>query len=278
MFANIETVEMTYGRGCILDNQVKPVALVTGAGRGIGSVIAHELGMRGFDIALHYWDNEDDARRLAEEIQASGRRACLIKGDLTLPGVPAKVVDEAFEQLGRLDALINNAGLTISDHFLNFEECQLDLCYRLDFLAPYLCSQRAANRMVQDGIQGSIVNITSVHYERSTQRDSMYGSMKAALTRLTESMAYELGPHGIRVNAVAPGRILTSDQPLNDFDHAVSQVIPVGRSGKSIDIARAVAWLVSDEASFVTGATLRVDGGMNLPMNRALFNNELRFF
>lgn len=255
-----------------------PVALVTGAGQGIGAVIAQTLAERGYDIALHYWDNEDGALALAKSIQAAGRRVAPIRQDLALAGGPKRVVEETVMHLGRIDGLVNNAGITVKSAFLDTSEEVLEACYRVDFLAPYLCAQRAAEWMIKQGIPGALVNITSVHQERSTDWDSAYGSMKAALARLTESMAFELAPHGIRANAIAPGRIRTQDTPLTPFDEAVSRAIPAGRSGLSRDIANAAAWLLSTEASFVTGVTLRVDGGMNVVMTQALLDNRLTFF
>lgn len=259
-------------------SQVRQVALVTGAGRGIGAVIAKVLAINGYDIALHYWDNEEGARALAEDIAEKGKRVELIKGDLTLDGIPHAVVDEAVSRFGQVDALVNNAGLTISNQFLQFEQSAVEHSYRINFLAPYLCAQRCAKQMMEKGIRGAIVNITSVHYERATDRDSAYGAMKAALARATESMAYELAPHGVRVNAIAPGRIRTSSSELTEIDHAINRAIPLRRSGMSDDIAQTVAWLISPAASYVTGTTIRVDGGMNLPLSMALIDNEQRFF
>lgn len=261
-----------------MGEQTRPVVLVTGAGQGIGAVIAKGLGRRGYDVALHYWDNEDGARALAAEIAANGSRVVLIHGDLTLNGVPGSIVDEAVAHFGRIDALVNNAGVTVSARFLEFEQSAVEYSYRINFLAPYLCAQRCAQVMVQQGVQGAIVNITSVHQERSTDQDSAYGAMKAALARATESMAYELAAHGIRVNAVAPGRIRTSSSPLTPFDQAISRVIPLQRSGSSQDIADVVGWLISSDASYVTGTTIRVDGGLNLSLTRALVDDQLKFF
>lgn len=258
----------------------RPVVLVTGAGRGIGSVIAVTLAGRGYDVAVHYWDDPDNARRVADRVEQGGGRAVLLEGDLTQDGVPARVVDAAAEAFGRLDALVNNAGVTVLGTVLEIGQDAIDHSYRINFLAPYLCAQRAAQVMTKQGTAGAIVQITSVHQERATDRDSVYGAMKAALARVTESMAYELAPYGIRVNAVAPGRIQTPEYKARMVpaqEDAISAAIPLGRSGSAEDVAEAVSWLLSGAASYVTGITLRVDGGLNLPMRRALIDGQPRF-
>ena len=155
----------------------------------------------------------------------------------------------------------------------------MEQCYKVDFRAAYLCAQRAAQLMVKTGTRGSIINITSVHQERTNDRDTIYGAMKAALARSTESMAYELAPNGIRVNAVAPGLTITRELEgdRKAFVDLIQQSIPIRRVARSEDVAKAVVWLASEEAAYVTGITLRVDGGMNLPMMQALLEGRQTF-
>lgn len=165
--------------------------------------------------------------------------------------------------------------------FLDLALDQVDFSYAINFRAPLLVTQAAARRMAQAGRRGAVVMITSVHQERCTDADSVYGGMKAALARATESLAYELAPAGIRVNAVAPGRILTDEYAAltrEDWEAAVAAAIPAGRTGTPADVAEAVAWLISPAADYVTGVTIRVDGGMNLPMRRAATANGPQFF
>ena len=248
------------------------VVLVTGAGRGIGRGIALEFARQGYDVVIHHRRTPEGAEQLAREIQALGRKAEILAGDPSDVNVPVRIIDEAFEKMGRLDVLVNNAGITIFKPFLEMDLEQLELCYKVDFRAAFLCAQRVAQLMVETGTRGSIINITSVHQERTNDRDTVYGPMKAALARATESMAYELAPYGIRVNAVAPGMTLNREPEgrRKAYVATVQQSIPLRRAGRVEDVAKAVVWLASDEADYVTGITLRVDGGLNLPMMQAL--------
>ncbi len=258
----------------------EPVVLVTGAGRGIGYAIAKTLARAGYAIALHYWDEPESAAALVAELRQQGSSAWLLTGDLTKEGVPARVVGEAISAAGRIDGVVNNAGRTISKPFLEMDAESIDFLYRLNFLAPFLISQAAARWMVGHRVPGAIVQITSVHYERVTDQDSMYGASRAATARAMQSMAYELAPYGIRVNAVAPGRILTprlkaADRP--ERLQAVDAAIPVRRSGTPEDVADVVRWLLSPQSGYVTGVTVRVDGGLNLSMPPALIDGRLQF-
>ena len=257
------------------------VALVTGSGRGIGRGISLELAKQGYDIAIHHRKEPEGSAEVAKEIRDLGRRAEIFWGDLSDSSTPYRIVNETFERMGRLDVLVNNAGVTIFRSFLEMKMEELDNCYKVDFLAAYLCAQRAAQLMVETGTRGAIINITSVHQERNNHGDSIYGSMKAALSRATQSMAYELAPHGIRVNAVEPGLIQIREymNPKNaGFYDQVKEAIPAGRVGQPADIAKATAWLVSEQADYITGITLRVDGGMNLPLSQAMVDGRLVFF
>lgn len=258
----------------------RPVALVTGGGRGIGAVIARFLGLHGYDIALHYWDAEAGANRLSQELAEEGARCFVLHGDLTESAVASSLVDRTLEEFNRIDALVNNAGVMLAGPFLTLPLQDIEHSYAINFRAPYLVAQGAARAMIELGVAGSIVHITSVHQERVSDRDSVYGAMKAALARATESMAYELAPHGIRVNSVAPGRILVAERRTPNSENEerhVHTAIPLSRSGTPEEVAQTVAWLLSPSASYVTGITVRVDGGLNLPMNRAMIDQRLRF-
>lgn len=255
-------------------------ALVTGAGQGIGRAIVRRLVEDGFDVGVHFLHGEDQARELVAVARARGRNAVAIAGDLSVMGVPAQVVGRTIEELGRIDVVVNNAGVTYASRFLDLTPEMVDACWRINFLAPLWVSQAASRWMVAHGVLGSIVQITSVHQERVTDSDNIYGAMKAALARLTESLAYELAPHQIRVNSVAPGRIETPER-LAVMDSRVSQqaasAIPWARAGSVEEIAAVVSWLASPQSSYITGVTIRADGGLNLAMPRASIDGQLRF-
>ena len=256
------------------------VALVTGSGRGIGRGIALEFARQGYDVAIHHRREPEGSERTARKIRDLGRKAEILTGDLSDRETPFRIINETCDRMGRLDVLVNNAGITIHKPFLEMGLEELEQCWKVDFLAAYLCAQQAARKMVEAGIKGVILNITSVHQERTNDGDTVYGPMKAALARTTESMAYELAPYGIRVNAVAPGMTLleeTKGLHWRQTAESVQSAIPLGRAGSVKDIAQSVAFLASDQAQYITGITLRVDGGMNLPMMRALANGQQVF-
>ena len=257
------------------------VALVTGAGRGIGDTVARKLAANGFDIVAHYGPGEsvDD---LESAIRGLGQRCVLVPGDFRQPDVPEHLVKVAWDTFGSLDLLVNNAGVTSFAEVTAIEGSHLDDLYAINFRAPVLISRGVARRWKDAGRGGVIVSITSVHQERCTDRDAVYGSLKAALSRFTASLGYELSPFGIRALAIAPGLIQrrkpAPDEALTNWYDTVAPAIPVGRVGTGDDIAEAILWLASPQAGFITGITLRVDGGVNLPMARALVEGDLRFF
>jgi glucose 1-dehydrogenase len=241
-------------------------ALVTGGSRGIGRGIALVLAEEGYDLAITYATALEEARETAAAIEALGRRCLVYQAELQRQEVPEPVTAKAIEELGRLDVLVNNAGQTKFGSMFSAEGELMDFVYGLDFRAPVLCAKRAALHMRERGIRGSIVNITSTRAFRSYPEDAVYGAMKAALTRAAESMATELAPHGIRMNCVAPGATKVRGTFSEDeLRQSFGPKIPLGRFGTPREIGYAVAWLCSEQASYITGATIRVDGGLILP-------------
>jgi NAD(P)-dependent dehydrogenase (short-subunit alcohol dehydrogenase family) len=183
-----------------------------------------------------------------------------VYGDLANPAVAERLVDEVADALGRIDVLVNNAGIVIPKPFLEQTVDDFDATFHVDVRAAFLLCQHAARRMRDQGEGGCIVNITSVHEHIPRAGFSAYAAAKAALGMLSKALALELGEHGIRVNSVAPGVIATSgnQQDAEDLDSEV----PLGRAGKPEEVAALVSWLCSDEAAYVTGASYIIDGGM----------------
>jgi NAD(P)-dependent dehydrogenase (short-subunit alcohol dehydrogenase family) len=177
-----------------------------------------------------------------------------VDGDLADPAVPGRLVAGAADALGGIDALVNNAGVTVAKPALELSADDFDLIFSVDVRAAFLLSQQAARRM---GEGGAIVNVTSIHEHVPRAGFALYASAKAALGMLTRSLALELAP-GIRVNAVAPGAIATD---RNEEADALADEIPLGRPGEPAEVASVVAFLLSDDARYLTGASILVDGG-----------------
>ncbi len=252
------------------------VALVTGSRRGIGRAIALTLAAEGYDLVIHDYELDANADETVAEIRALGRQALLLQADLGDSAAIRTLISQIVDHYGRIDVLVNNAATWAHEPFLEISEANWDRVVDVDLKAPYLCSQLAAQQMVAqpkvEGVgTGAIINISSVHRVRIWQNDTVYGVVKAGIMRLTESMAYELGQHGIRVNAIAPGYIDSrvpnpNEPPIGQPDYAgpVIPVTPMRRIGVPQDIADAAAFLVSARASFITGQCLTVDGGFLL--------------
>jgi NAD(P)-dependent dehydrogenase (short-subunit alcohol dehydrogenase family) len=243
-----------------------PVAIVTGGNSGIGRGAAVALAARGFDVGIVWHSDEDNARETVAECERHGVRAESRQADLEeVPGADA-VIDELADALGGLDALVNNAGAGHGDPFLETELDTFRQVLELDLVAPFLCAQRAARRMVAQGRGGRIVNVTSVHEHVPLEQSTAYVAAKHGLGGLTKVMALELAEHGITVNAVAPGEIATKMTGQEDEDprEAERRWIPAGRPGNANEVGAVIAFLCSPEAAYVTGHSHVVDGGLTL--------------
>jgi NAD(P)-dependent dehydrogenase (short-subunit alcohol dehydrogenase family) len=239
-------------------------AIVTGSDSGIGRATAVALARAGCDVGVTWHSDEDGARDTAKEITELGRRAEVRQLDLTRLPAAADVIDELADGLGGVDVLVNNSGTGTATPLLDIDYDTWRTVLATDLDGAFLCLQRAARRMIAAGRGGRIVNITSVHEHQPRVGAAPYCAAKGGLGLLTRTAALELAEHGITVNAVAPGEIATPMTGQEDDDpHSTHRPgVPLGRPGDAREIAAVVAFLASPAASYVTGASWPVDGGM----------------
>jgi glucose 1-dehydrogenase len=239
-------------------------ALVTGGSRGIGRGIAYELARAGYDVLIGHWEDDAEAEATATRIRDEwGRRCWIAAGDLAEEDTVQAITSAAVKEMGRIDVLVNNAGICRfhSIHELPFEVT--DRLIRINFRAPLLLMKEVSRHMIDTGIQGSILNVTSSRAERAYPGDALYGGLKAGLKRATESVALDLARYGIRVNCIAPGATVVREGQA--WTEGLARKIPLGRMGTPEDMGRIAVWLASEQAAYVTGINLRADGGLILP-------------
>ena len=239
------------------------VALVTGASRGIGKAIALMLAKNGADIAVNFAGSTAAAEAVAAEIEKMGRKAILVQGDVSKADVCAEIVDKVVSELGHIDILVNNAGITRDTLLLRMKEEDWDAVLNTNLKGVFNCTKAAVKYMAKQR-SGSIVNISSVVALMGNAGQANYAAAKAGILGFTRSVAKEMAARGIRVNAVTPGFIKTDMTSVlsEKVVAAMEASIPLARLGEPEDIAKAVLFLVSDNAAYITGQTLHVDGGM----------------
>jgi len=241
------------------------VACVTGAGTGIGVGIAIALAAAGADVCVSYFGSADGARETAAKIETLGRRVLLQQADVADGAQARGLVDATVERLGRIDVMVNNSGVTWPKPFLDLDEETWDRTFGINLRGMFLCSQQAARHMVRQGEGGRIVNLSSVHGFSATTRHVHYEATKGGINMFTKSLAIELAPHQITVNAIAPGAIEVERyyKTMPNYDReATGKRIPAGRVGFPEDVAPLAVFLAGDGASYITGETILVDGGL----------------
>ena len=242
-------------------------ALITGADSGIGRAVAIAFAREGADVALNYLpDEEQDAREVVALIEAAGRRAVALPGDITDEAFSRELVTRAVKELGGLDILVNNAGKQVTQPSLSdITTEQLDLTFRTNVYAMFWITQEALKHL---GAGASIINTTSIQAYRPSPNLLDYASTKAAIVAFTQALAQQLGEKGIRVNAVAPGPFWTPLQPSGGQPQekvmAFGKDTPLGRPGQPAELAAMYVFLASQESSYTSGSTLGATGGMVL--------------
>ena len=239
-------------------------ALVTGAQQGIGRAVALALADAGADVAINWLDDRAAAEAVAGEVRAKDRKACLVQGSVGSFTEVARIVAEAHATLGGIDVLVNNAGVFPRSPFLELAEAEWDQVLGVNLKGSFLVAQAAARTMVKDGRKGAIVNLASSAV-RGHPLGVHYSASKAGIIGMTRAIALALAPHGIRVNAIAPG-ITDTAQPRYQYSEAEmqeqSRLVPLGAMAKSSDIADIILFLASDASRFITGEVVHANGGL----------------
>lgn len=252
------------------------VAIVTGASQGIGRGIALSLAQAGANVVVNCHRNVQLAQQVKDEISNVGRRAIVAKADVSKSSDVMRMVQLALETFGRIDVLVNNAGIEISGAIENVSEEEWDRVIEVNLKGVFLCSQAVGKTMIQRKAGGSIINIASISGSTPETNSGAYTPSKAGVIGLTRLLAMEWAKYGIRVNSVSPGPVMTAMQrsayPSEALLAARNSAVPMNRHGSPEEIGKAVVFLASGDSSYVTGTDLVVDGG-SLPSMFHLIRN-----
>lgn len=238
-------------------------ALVTGASRGIGRAIALEFAQQGANVAINYAGSENKAQAVVDELLSMGVKAFKIQADVTREENVKAMVKEVIHQFGSLDILVNNAGVTKDNLLMRMKETEFDQVINTNLKGVFLCTKAVTRQMMKQKA-GKIVNVASIVGVSGNPGQANYVAAKAGVIGLTKTTAKELASRNILVNAVAPGFISTdmTDALSDEQQEAILSQIPLAKLGTPEEIAKVVRFLVSDDASYITGQTIHIDGGM----------------
>ncbi|MCA9198567.1 MAG: 3-oxoacyl-ACP reductase FabG [Planctomycetales bacterium] len=241
----------------------KPVALITGASKGIGKGIALDLASNGWNVVINYHGDADGAAQAAQEAKDLGAQAWTVQADVGYGQQVQRMFEFVLQEAGGIQLLVNNAGVQTWAPLLELREEDFDRTIRTNLKGCFLCTKAAALHMKDHG-GGVIINIGSGANKRPFPNLVDYGASKGGIERFTKVTAVELGPYGIRVNCVAPGAIEIERTKLeaNDYGETWSPITPMRRVGQPVDVAKAVTFLAKPDAEFITGQTIYVDGGL----------------
>jgi glucose 1-dehydrogenase len=242
------------------------VAVVTGSSLGIGSAIALAFAKEGATVAVDYRSHPDEAKEIVDQIEGWGGRAISVHADVSSPEDVRNLIQSAVKEFGRLDVMVNNAGVEEKMPFLDTPLDVWNKTITVNLTGAWLGCQEAAKQMVSQGGAGRIINVSSVHEDLPMPTNSPYCAAKGGLRMLMRTIAVELAPHNITVNNIAPGAVDTPmDAPLKEDANQMQQLlseIPLRRMGKPEEVAALAVYLASEDSAYVTGSTFVIDGGM----------------
>lgn len=260
----VDKAEVSRETGLRLEDKV---AIVTGGDTGIGKAICVAIAREGAKVVIDYHGEESAADALVKQIQAAGGTSCAIGADVSKSQEVARLIEAAVLRYGNLDIIVNNAGTEEQHPFLEMPLEVYDRVIAVNLTGVWLCSQIAARRMVEQNRGGRIINVSSIHEEVAMPTNAPYCAAKGGVRMLTRTLSIELAPYGITVNNVCPGAIDTAmdkdvKRDLEKYERLLRE-IPLRRMGKPEEVAAMCVYLASDDAAYVTGASLFIDGGMS---------------